>query len=403
MSYQNDCIHFIEKPLDLSPIGKVGVSLHCHTRFSKEMLDFLPYYAAAIPVVRNVWERECRRYELREGKAPNFNTGYWEPPLTGNQVFESERGRLAASGLDALVSITDHDSIGANLEIREEVANSIAPVSMEWTVPFGRAYFHLGIHNLPVDRSDELSRQLLNYTFAEGQPDNARLHEIFEMLNALPEVLIVFNHPVWDIEMIGQEEHNVLLKSFVAEHIRWIHALEINGFRPWNENRQTIALAEQCGLPLISGGDRHCLHTNTMVNITDAGSFAEFVDEIRIDRRSSIAVMPEYREPLALRQVSSMAQIMGYYPEFPVGRQRWFDRVYFDAEDGTGLRSLASHWEGKGPAWHRLAIGLISVLSHRTFRPLYHLTVEEHDIVPKRLPSFAGLSAIGRRPMPAER
>lgn len=402
MSYIKGTINFLEKRADLSHAGQTGVSLHCHTKYSKEMLDFVPYYAELIPVVRQFWKRECRKYERREGKAPNFNTGYWEPPLTARAVFDAEEAQMAAAGLAAIVSITDHDSIQANADIREEIGNDLAPVSMEWTVPFGRAYFHLGIHNMPVDQADEISRILLDYTFAEGPPDNARLHEIFCMLNAIPQVLIIFNHPVWDIEMIGQAAHNELLREFVAEHIKSMHAIEVNGFRPWSENRAAIALAEECGLPLISGGDRHCLHSNTMINVTDAGSFSEFVDEIRVEQRSNIVVMPEYREPLALRQVSSMADIMGYFPDFPEGRRQWFERVYFDAEDGTGVRSLASHWAGQGPAWHRWLIRLLSVLSHKALRPLYHLTVDDVDIVPQPKVRIDGIPSIVRNPLAAE-
>lgn len=297
MRNYNRSIHFLEKPRDLSEIGGTGVSLHCHTKYSRETLDFLPYYAAMIPIVSYFWERGCRRYSEREGKAPNFKTGYWEPPLTGHQVYEMETKQMNRVGLDSIVSITDHDTIQAGVEINRDIDNARAPISMEWTVPFGRAYFHLGVHNLPPDRAVEITRELLDFTFAGGEPDNERLHEIFAMLNEIPETLVIFNHPVWDIEMIGQERHNALLELFIAEHAKWLHAIEVNGFRPWSENQAAIELAERVGMPLISGGDRHCLHSNTMINVTSADSFAEFADEIRVEKRSNIVVMPDIANP----------------------------------------------------------------------------------------------------------
>jgi hypothetical protein len=382
MSFNNSRLHFLEQARDLSDIGKTGVSLHCHTLFSKEALDFIPYYAAKIPIVSNIWERECRRYHEREGRPPNFTTGYWEPPLTGHAVFEMETEQMGRLGLEGVVSITDHDSVQANLDLNLDIDNSRAPISMEWTVPYGCAYFHLGIHNLPAGRAETIAQSLVDYTFSSESPDNDQLHEIFALLNDMPEVLIVMNHPVWDIEMIGQARHEALMEMFVADHAKWLHAIEVNGFRPWSENTAAIELAERLGLPLISGGDRHCLHSNTMINVTGARSFSEFAAEIREDKLSNIVVMPEYREPLASRQIKSMAQILGHYPEFPKGRQQWFDRVYFNAEDETGVRSLASHWGGTCPAWHRWAISLLSVLGHRSLHPFFRLAVSRADIAP---------------------
>jgi hypothetical protein len=383
MSLNNTKIHFLEKHRGMGDFAKTGVSLHCHTLHSKETLDFIPYYAEQIPIVSRIWKRECRRYYEREGKMPNFNTGYWEPPLTGGEVFGMESAQINKAGLNAIVSITDHDCIQANLDLNREIDNSHAPISMEWTVPFGCAYFHLGVHNLPTGRADEITRLLLDYTRAKGEPDNERLNDLFAFLNEIPSVLVVLNHPVWDIEMIGQTEHNALLESFVAEHSRWIHAIELNGFRPWSENKGAIELAERLNLPLVSGGDRHCLHSNTILNVTNAESFAEFASEIREDKFSSIVVMPEYHEPLVSRQISSMAQILGHYPNFPEGRRTWSDRIYFDANDGTGVRSLTSCWSGSGPKLYGLAIHLLSVLGHRGLHPIFRLASDPSDVAPR--------------------
>ncbi len=106
-------------------------------------------------------------------------------------------------------------------------------------------------------------------------PKKEKLHEIFDLLNAIPEVLVVLNHPLWDIEMIGQELHNDLLKMFIKEHLHHVHAFEINGFRSWSENKAVIEMAETLNIPLVSGGDRHCGKSNTVINLTNAETFAE--------------------------------------------------------------------------------------------------------------------------------
>ncbi|NJM52570.1 MAG: hypothetical protein HC846_03705 [Blastocatellia bacterium] len=143
-------------------------------------------------------------------------------------------------GINPIVSITDHDNIEANVRICEHMPNEVAPISLEWTVPFEYGFFHIGVHNLPKDNALEISQQLLDYTFHEDKtPNNERLHELFAMLNELPEVLVILNHPLWDIEMVGKERHEILLKNFLKEHAKWIHAFEVNGFRAWSENKAT--------------------------------------------------------------------------------------------------------------------------------------------------------------------
>lgn len=381
---------------------RTGVSLHCHTQYSREMLDFLPFYAEKIPIVRRIWKREVERYRLSTGRYPNFNTGYWEPPLSGPEVYEMESRNVARLSVDPIVSITDHDCIDAAMQVNEKAADGMAPISMEWTVPFGRAYFHLGVHNLPKDRAEELCDQLLAYTFGEAGHDRAELRRIFDMLNAMPDVLIVFNHPVWDIEMIGQEAHNELLRDFIDEHAGDVHAIEINGFRPWSENKLAIEIAEELGLPLISGRDRHCMHANTVVNTTSAACFAEFVEEIRVDKRSTVLVLPEYKRPLSFRQAASMAQILGNYPHFPEGRRKWHERVYFDAEDGLGPRPLAEHWGGRASRFHNAAIGLLSFLSHRRFSYLFRLSEKRADFDPTPEIEVPSGSILGMRRLAAD-
>jgi hypothetical protein len=394
MQLKNQRPRVLRQPENLGKHAKTGVSLHCHTLHSRETLDFIPYYAERIPVVSYFWEKECRRYQARNGKFPDFTVGYWSPPVSGEEVYTSEKEQLNGAGLDALVSITDHDCIDANLELNARRLNDEVPISMEWTVPFDYAYFHVGVHNLPPRNAVEIKNRLLAYTSDPQLQNNTRLHELFSYLNSLPDVLIVLNHPVWDIEMIGEIRHLCLLESFIAEHGQWIHALEVNGFRSWSENQEVVKIAGIFGFPIVSGGDRHCLNHNSMVNITDATTFAEFADEIRNQHRSEIVVMPEYHLPLAWRQTRSMSQILGNYPEAPVERRQWTDRVHLPGDDDKQLHPLSHHWRDGAPGWLPLAMWVLRIFGHRVMRPVFGVTVDRTDCIPENVSQLTVQSRI---------
>jgi hypothetical protein len=138
------------------------------------------------------------------------------------------------------------------LLVNEQTENSKAPISLEWTVPFEYGFFHVGVHNLPKDRAVEVTKTLLDYTFNEENHGAERLNELFAMLSEMRGVLVILNHPIWDIEMVGKEKHAILLKNFIREHGRWIHAFEINGFRSWSENKAVIEMAEALGIPIAT-------------------------------------------------------------------------------------------------------------------------------------------------------
>ncbi|HKX83942.1 MAG TPA: hypothetical protein VJL58_06980, partial [Pyrinomonadaceae bacterium] len=327
-------------------------------------------------LVAQLW-RHMQRKRADQGIAlPDFKKGFWTPPLTGEEVLESERKSLNSLGLDAFVSITDHDSINSPLELQKPEA----PISLEWTVPYENAFFHIGVHNLPADRAKHITVDLLDYSYAGGAPDNRRLHELLTVLNEIDDVLVVFNHPIWDIEMIGQQHHERAMHQFLAEFRSSLHALEINGFRAWAENEAVIELAETTGLPLVSGGDRHCCQANVMINCTDAASFSEFVSQVRYDRHSRIAILPEYRVPLPSRQLRSIAHVLRTYDHFPEGRRQWTDRVFIGYAHTDELKTLTQLWDGRRPAWTLLLFAALNVLSHPLTEPLISLTVGDTDI-----------------------
>ncbi len=360
---------------DLEVRARTGISLHCHTLHSKEILDFVPYYAERIPILSGIWRRSMEKRERENGRRPDFTRGYWEPPLSAECVFLSEGSQIRSLGLDPLVSITDHDSIEAGMELADEEI----PVSMEWTVPFREAFFHIGVHNLPCGQEAEMAKIMLEFTFAKGRPDEQKLRYLLDSLAQFEDLLIVLNHPIWDIEMIGQQAHERSLREFLALFKDHIHALEVNGFRSWSENLQVIELALQIGLPVVSGGDRHCCRPNTMINISEAATFSEFVYEVRSERRSRVIVLPEYNVPLPSRQLASIKHILSNDISCGEGRENWTDRVFVD--DGYGsVRSLASHWNRRQPAWTYILFAVLNVLAHPLMQPILATTIGDNDI-----------------------
>jgi hypothetical protein len=384
MNLKQTRLHILRGPENLTSKARTGVSLHCHTEHSREMLDFIPHYASKLPIIAYFWRKERDSFEEREKHKLDLSTSYWSPPLTADTVFGLEKEQINNAGLEAIVSISDHDSIDANLSLNKAAENPAAPLSLEWTVPFDFGFFHVGVHNLPKNRAIEITETLLDYTFNKKNHSKEKLAEMFSMLNELPGVLVILNHPLWDIEMVGTERHRVLLKNFISEHGKWIHAFEINGFRTWSENKAVIEMAEALGIPIVTGGDRHGCKPNTVINLSDSRTFEEFAEEIRVEKRSEVVLMPEYRQPIHSRQLQSFSEILKHYPEFPKGRRRWFDRVFVDIGNEKGLVSLSGHgWERGGPLWLRMAVWTLGVMGSPAARPVFDIARKRRDRVPK--------------------
>jgi hypothetical protein len=156
-------------------------------------------------------------------------------------------------------------------------------------------------------------------------------------------VLVVFNHPMWDLYLIGEERHQFLVNEFLQKNGKYLHALELNGLRNWEENRAVRRLAERWNMLLISGGDRHGVEPNANLNLTNAANFTEFVHEIRREKKSDMLFMPQYAEPWKHRLLQSTIDAIRHYPEFPQGSRTWDERVYHPDANGV-VRPLSELW-----------------------------------------------------------
>jgi hypothetical protein len=154
--------------------------------------------------------------------------------------------------------------------------------------------------------------------------------------------------------------------EFLRRYSPFLHALELNGLRPWSENRRVAEWGASLDKPVVSGGDRHCTEPNAMLNLTNSGTFGEFAEEIREYGRSHVLVMPQYREPMVSRVIRMIADVMRDNRAHTHGWVCWTDRV-FVRDHGTGeVEALSSIWsEGRQPLLVQTFARACSLLDNR--------------------------------------
>jgi hypothetical protein len=336
-------ISCIWKQPDVAAKYRTAVSLHSHTNQSKESLLFIPEFAEKWPLLRWALNEQIKR----SVRPVDFSQAYWTPPLPPKLAFELESNQIEIDlELMSLVSLTDHDSIGAPTALSQLPDPVRIPFAVEWSVPFDGAVFHLGVHNLPESQAHLIMDDLAAYT---RDPSAPRLNELLSALHELPQVLIVFNHPLWNQHGLGQPAFRNILDRFLGNSGQFLHAFELNAMRGWNENKDVIQLAAAWQRPLISGGDRHGCEPSGALNLTCATSFSDFVDEIRREQVSHIVFMPQYAEVLGIRFMQTVIDTIRDYPEHPVGSRRWDDRVFHMDYQLGYHRPLSALWKAPPP------------------------------------------------------
>ncbi len=327
-----------------------GVSLHSHTSVSEETLGFIHAMFVVMPGLKRVFDYYAA-CSARHGVTLDFERANWRPPLQPKMAYDLEARQIQRLGLNSLVSITDHDTIEAAMLLRTVPSSRHIPVSVEWSAPYGQTIFHLGIHNIPSRDGVEWMRRMAAFTAESERTSVESDRKLLAMLRELhesPQVLIVFNHPLWDLHKVGAG-HLAEVRRFLKEAGRTIHAVELNGLRHVKENRETARLAKETGHLVISGGDRHGLEPNANINLTSAVSFTEFVEEVRVDRVSHVHFMDQYQGRWEQRILRSTLNAVTDFPEFMPGWQRWDERTFHPDKDGV-MRPLAELWpEGRVP------------------------------------------------------
>ncbi len=362
-------VSFAWKDSDLVREFRTGVCLHGHTLHSEECLSFLPRYLHMAPGVSQI----LAAHERGPWRV-NFANAWWTPPLSPEAALKLEERQIENAGLRPLVSLTDHDNIEAGLSLE-------APVSVEWTVPYERSIFHFGIHNLPRESSREWMARFAAFT---ARPEEQLLPGILQEVAEIPECLVVLNHPFWLEEGIEQADHDLALPHLLRECIEWIHAFELNGTRKWKENCNVVQLAAEYRRPVISGGDRHACEPSACINLTNASSFAGFAEEVRAGQ-SVAYFMPHYREPMTLRILEAVWDVLRSYPEYPE-RARWTDRIFYRGEDGIA-RSLTELWRERRPWMMTAPLGALRGFLQVATAPglrgaMRHFLAERGEILP---------------------
>jgi hypothetical protein len=359
-----------KQPLAISPFT-TGVSLHSHTSVSEETLGFIHAMFQAFPAMKSLFRFYEDRSMQRHGVKLDFDRANWRPPLQPKMAYDLESRQIQRLGLNSLVSITDHDTIEACLLLRTVPSSRHIPVSLEWSAPFGQTTFHLGIHNIPSHDGLAWMQRFEQFT-AEARPtsgigqghqpcsaeSDAKLLAMLRELHDCPQVMIVFNHPLWDLHQIGPV-HIAEMKRFIQLAGGTLHALELNGLRHIRENREVAKLAQDTGHIVISGGDRHGLEPNANINLTNAASFTEFVHEIRDERRSHVHFMEQYQQKWEQRILRSTLNAVCDFPDFMPGWQRWDERAFHPDRNGE-MKSFAELWpDGHPPRLLMLGVHIV--------------------------------------------
>ena len=356
-------IHFQWSPGFSVESFPTGVSLHSHTLHSREPLDLLYRVADHSWVLRSLLREAERRYHAFYGARLDLARGWWTPPLAPLDAYNVEFEQIRALGLSPLVSLTDHDNIEAPTSLQAIDATRAVPISIEWTVPIRDTFFHLGVHNLPPLRARSIVKRMQELT---SKPSAPVLKEILAGLHANSGTLVVLNHPMWDEKGVGADAHRAALLDLLGQCGEYIHALELNGLRPWNENRQAILLGKTWSKPIVSGGDRHAVEPNVVLNLTNATHFAEFVAQVR-SGHSDVLIGSRYREAHVPRIVQSVIDVLSTYEHHGLGWREWPDRVFYTLDDGN-VKSLSQIWGAKPPVPVAAFSGCLRLASRAPWR-----------------------------------
>lgn len=361
----NTVYHRTAKPVENSRSPRSAVSLHGHTLHSREGMLFIPRVASRIPLLKLAIDIAARLRGSGNMDGVDWSRLFWTPPLTPRQALDLERRQIEHLGLRPMVSLTDHDDISAPVHLRALSDPALhVPISVEWTFPFRDTFFHLGIHNLPAASARGMWEIMERSTKSGGAAERAG---ILAAIRDTAGTLIVLNHPCWDEKGIGRERHFAALTEFVRRHGHCIDALEWNGFRPHDENREAACCAERWGFPTVSGGDRHGLEPNSCLNLTDAASFEEFAAGIRHERCSEVLLLPHHFQPHTLRVIHHLWEILRDDPDHGLGWTRWDERVFFRDKTGTD-RPLRYFWGDRTPVLAWTFVRMVQLFGHGPVR-----------------------------------
>lgn len=379
---------FFSKNRDAQLRFRSGVSLHGHTKHSLERLGFLGRFLQEHSLLRSWIGQQAQRCKQKSGISLDFDRAYWTPPLTARLAYALETRQIESIGLWPMVSLSDHNNIDASTLLRQFPETEDIPISVEWTVPFGKTEFHIGVHNIPNAIACDLMSTLAECTAKATEQQTV---DLIAELQLIPSLLLVFNHPVWNFNSISQDVFDFELRRFLQSTCRDLHAFELNGMRSHRENHKVIQLAAEWNQILVSGGDRHACEPNALLNLTNATEFSEFVYEVRNQKQSTVLVMPQYNEPLSWRFFRSFSDVIREYPGHPQGQRKWDERTFHPNLAGN-MVPLSELWPNGAPDFLKKIFALSLMASglpvHQVIRTLMSAEQNESLIIPNDSASY---------------
>jgi predicted metal-dependent phosphoesterase TrpH len=315
-----------ECPRPKSEFG-YAVSLHNHSVHSVEKL------AALNHVIKKSFMRPLSgilQSSFGLGGVPNLNYAdvTFNPPYTPEDVYQIEAKAAAKWGFDGVhFTITDHDEFAGSLALLRERPdlNGRIAISEELSLWFEGHLFHLGVCHLPESGVEETHAQI------QSAARGGRYDELFEIL-AASGCLVILNHPLvaW-----APGAQTIPATQLLSRYGSAIHALEINGMRPREENDRVLELAKQWRKPVVGGGDSHLLVASSVISLSRAATFQDFIAEVK-DGHAVPFLTPEYFAPLrwklflrVLFFISRYRQIASYKGQ-PVAEMLERRRVLLD-------------------------------------------------------------------------
>ena len=196
--------------------------MHSHTLHSRESLDFVGRATRDTPWLAGAIRKQEAAYRARKGRDLDLKRAWWTPPLSASQAWNLEKRQIETTlGLNALVSLSDHDNIEAGQHLRVLDETRDCPISVEWTAPFRQTFFHIGLHNLAPHYAAEMMRGFADFTAAgsAGSAASAQESRIAPLLDEIePSEHVVVLH-----------KGRVLAEGEAAEIIAQSGAPELRG------------------------------------------------------------------------------------------------------------------------------------------------------------------------------
>ena len=315
-----------------------AVSLHNHSHYSVEKL------AALNQVIKLDFMRPLsgvlqKSFGLGGVSDLNYAEITFNPPYSPEDVYQMEAAAAAKWGFDGVhLAITDHDEFAGSLALlrgRPDLNGRIA-LSEELSLWFHGHLFHLGVSHLPEREVEETHARI------QAAARGGRYDELFETL-AASGCLVVLNHPLiaWKSGVEG-----IPVAELLSRYGWAIHALEVNGMRSREENDRVLELARHWSKPVVGGGDSHLLVASSVISLSQAATFKDFVGEVR-EGHAVPFVTPDYFAPLqwklflrVLFFISRYRQIASYQGQ-PVAAMLERRRVLLDPVGSASRGFLA--------------------------------------------------------------